>query len=90
MKDIYLRCITYKYFLTEFYVLLTVHLGTIFVNNQPDALLFFMSQPNLNTKRSSLQSDTRCRIDTINFPDNGHMAARNMQRIEINIYETEL
>ena len=30
---------------------------------------------------------TRCRIDTINSPDDGHMAARNMQRIEINIHE---
>jgi hypothetical protein len=33
---------------------------------------------------------TRCRIDTINSPDDGHMAARNMQRIEINIHEKEL
>ena len=30
---------------------------------------------------------TRCRIDTINSPDDGHMATRNMQRIEINIHE---
>ena len=33
---------------------------------------------------------TRCRIDTINSPDDGHMAARNMWRIEINIHEKEL
>jgi hypothetical protein len=33
---------------------------------------------------------TRCRIDTINSPDDGHMDARNMQRIEINIHEKEL
>jgi len=33
---------------------------------------------------------TRYRIDKINSPDDGHMAARNMQRIEINIYEKEL
>jgi hypothetical protein len=33
---------------------------------------------------------TRCRIDTINSPDHGHMAARNMQRIEINLYKKEL
>jgi hypothetical protein len=33
---------------------------------------------------------TRCHIDTINSPDDGHMAARNMQRIEINIHEKEL
>jgi len=30
------------------------------------------------------------RIDTINSPDDGHMAARNMWRIEINIHEKEL
>jgi len=33
---------------------------------------------------------TRCRIDTINSPDDGHIAARNMQRIEINIHEKEM
>jgi hypothetical protein len=33
---------------------------------------------------------TRCCIDAINSPDDGHMAARNMQRIEINIHEKEL
>jgi len=33
---------------------------------------------------------TRYRIDTINSPDDGHMAARNMYRIEINIHEKEL
>jgi hypothetical protein len=33
---------------------------------------------------------TRCRIDTINSPDDGHITARNMQRIEINIYKKEL
>jgi len=33
---------------------------------------------------------TRCRTDTTNSPDDGHMAARNMQRIEINIHEKEL
>jgi hypothetical protein len=30
---------------------------------------------------------TRCHIDTINSPEDGHMAARNMWRIEINIHE---
>ena len=29
----------------------------------------------------------RHRIDTVNSPDDGHMVARNMYRIEINIYE---
>jgi len=33
---------------------------------------------------------TRCRIDTVNSPDEGQMAARNMYRIEINIHEKEL
>ena len=33
---------------------------------------------------------TRCRIDTINSPDDGHMAACNTQRTEINIHEKEL
>jgi len=32
---------------------------------------------------------TKC-IDTINSPDDGHMAARNMKRIEIYIHEKEL
>jgi hypothetical protein len=29
---------------------------------------------------------TRCHIDTMNSPDDEHMAARNMQRIEINVH----
>jgi hypothetical protein len=33
---------------------------------------------------------TRCRIDTKLYPDDGHMAARNMQRIEINIHKKDL
>ena len=33
---------------------------------------------------------TRCHIDTTDSPDDGHMAARNMWRIEINIHEKEL
>jgi hypothetical protein len=33
---------------------------------------------------------TRCRIDTIDSPDDGHVAARNMYRIEINIHEKQL
>jgi hypothetical protein len=32
---------------------------------------------------------TICHIDTIRSPDDGHMAARNMQRIKINIHEKE-
>jgi len=33
---------------------------------------------------------TRCRIDTINSPDDKHMAARNTYRTEINVHEKEL
>jgi len=33
---------------------------------------------------------TRCRIDTISPPDDGHIAVRNTQRIEINVHEKEL
>jgi hypothetical protein len=33
---------------------------------------------------------TRCSIDTIDSPDDEHRGARNMYRIEINIYEKEL
>jgi len=32
----------------------------------------------------------RYRIDTINSPDDGHMVARNMYRIEINIHKKAL
>ena len=33
---------------------------------------------------------TRFRIDTIESPDDEHLKARNMYRIEINIYKKEL
>jgi len=33
---------------------------------------------------------TRCRIDTIDSPDDEHRGARNLYRIGINIYEKEL
>jgi hypothetical protein len=33
---------------------------------------------------------TRSRIDTINSSDDGHMAARNMYRTEINIHEEKI
>ena len=32
----------------------------------------------------------RCRIDIINSSDDGHIAVRNMYRIEINMHEKEL
>ena len=50
----------------------------------------FEFHSNLHTRRSSTRvAYTRC-IDTINSPDDGHMAARKMQRIEINVHEKEL
>ena len=33
---------------------------------------------------------TRCRIDTINSPDDGHVTVRNVYGIEINVHEKEL
>ena len=113
---------------TEFCVLLTVHLGTVFVNNQLDVQLFFLyvyfcSLYMLRAAMCPLSGElivsirhlvyvtlyrwpfsvqvwmrllcsfiqtctlnghlyrvtyTRCRIDTINSPDDGHMAARSM------------
>jgi hypothetical protein len=30
---------------------------------------------------------TRCRIDTVNSPDDGRVTARNMYRTEINMYK---
>jgi len=69
-----------------------VHLGTVFVNNQLDAQFFFMyvyfyslhvSGSHVSSKHAHqaviyTELHTRCRIDTINSPDDGHMAARNM------------
>ena len=87
----------------EFYVLLTVQLGIICVNKQLDAQFFFIHVYfySLHVSGSRVPiirrincmnttSGTRCRFDTINSPDDEHMAARNMQRIEINIHEKEL
>ena len=33
---------------------------------------------------------TRCRIDTINSPDDDHMSARNMYRFGINVHEKRI
>jgi len=93
----------------DFYVLLIVHLGIIFVNNQLDAQFFFtyvyfyylhvsgshvpiIRRSNCINTTSGIDDGlvctsnghlyrvtyTRCRIDTINSPDDRHMAARNM------------
>ena len=108
---------------TEFYVLLTVHLGMILVNNQLDAQFFMYvyfyslhvsgslvpiirriivsmrllvyvtlcrwpSGVYLRTRRSSTESDINQKSHWYNnSPDDGHKAARNMHRIEINIHE---
>jgi hypothetical protein len=42
------------------------------------------------TLNGHLYKVTYTNIDTINSPDDGHMAAQNMQRIEINIHEKEM
>ena len=68
----------------EFYVFLTVYLGIILVNNQLDAQYFFVyvyfnsiqtCTPDGHLHRVTY---TRCRIDTIDSPDDEHMGARNM------------
>jgi hypothetical protein len=88
---------------SKLYVLLTMHLVTIFVNNQLDAQFFFMyiylyslhvsnsyvsiiGRINcINTSGMSLSVDDlhrvtyiTCRNDTINSPDDGHIAVQNM------------
>jgi len=60
-----------------FYVLLTVHLGIIVLNNQLDAQFFLIRTCTLNGHLYSV-TYTRCHINTINSPDDRHMAARNM------------
>jgi hypothetical protein len=65
----------------EFYVLLTVHLGIIFVNNQLDARFFFMHVYFYSLYVSGIHVPIIRRInriDTINSPYDGHVDARNM------------
>jgi hypothetical protein len=80
--------------LPEFYVLLTLHLGTFLVNNQLDAQFFFlMFIPLLymvRTRSGSFcltclldghlhrETYTRRCIDTIDSPDDEHEFARNL------------
>ena len=45
------------------------------------------SKPSYQTVRVTY---TRYHIDTIDSPDDEHGVARNMQRIEINVYKNEL
>jgi len=53
-------------------------------------LLYSLIQTCTPNRRLYRVTYTRCRIDKINSPDDGQMAARNMYSIEINIYEKEL
>jgi len=83
----------------EFYVLLTVHLGSVLANNQLDAHFFFriylfqfsacFEHSCAHHQKNSIQTCTldghlhrmtytRCRINTIDFPDDEHRGARNM------------
>ena len=114
-KHYYVMHITCQTCKTLFHVLLTVHLGTVFVNNQLGAhyfscmfisilYMFRAAIRRINCIKTtsgvchSVQMTRllyrvtykRCRVDTINSPDDGHMAARNMYGIEINIHEKEL
>jgi len=78
----------YVYFYSRFafqnFVLLTVHLVIIFVNSQLDAQFFslyvyFCSSIQTFIPEGHLHRVTysRC-IDTVNSPDDGHVAVRNM------------
>jgi len=70
----------------EFYVLLTVHLITIFINKQNDTQFFFLYlfTPILYMFRATVTGHlhrvtyTRGRIDTFHSPDDEHLVARNM------------
>jgi len=46
--------------------------------------------PDGHLHRVTYQMYTRYRIDTTESPDDEHLDARNMWRIEINIYKKEL
>jgi len=52
---------------------------------------FGRNRPNLHTRRSPHRvTYTRYRIDTIESPDDEHMAVRNMYTIEIKIHKEEM
>jgi hypothetical protein len=76
--------------LAKFYVPLTVRLSIIFVNNQLDTQFSSLIQTCKLNGNLYKVTYNRCRIDTINSLDDGHMAARNMMRKQININEKEL
>jgi hypothetical protein len=71
------KVVNERNYVAEFYVLFTVLLDTIFVNNQLDAQFLFIQTCTLNGHLYRV-TYTRCRIDTINSPGVGHMATRNM------------
>ena len=66
--------------LSYFFILSNVHLGTIRVNSQLDALSLTCI-PDDHLHRVIY---TKWCIDTIDSPDDGHCVARNMYRSEIN------
>ena len=53
-------------------------------------VLYYCHRVATQLQFTNISNHIKCRIDTINSPDDGHMCARNMKRIEINIYEKEL
>ena len=69
-----------------FYVLLTVHPGIILVNNQIEAQ-FFLACLFLFSTRFGQSDKNQVSHCYNNSPDDGHMAARNVWRIEINTQE---
>jgi len=71
------KVVNERNYVAEFYVLFTVLLDIIFVNNQLDAQFFFIQTCTLNGHLYRV-AYTRCRIGTINSPGDRYMAARNM------------
>jgi len=66
----------------QVYVLLTVHLGSVLVNNQLDAPSSVQVWMKIQTctldGHLHTVTYTRCHIDTIDSPDDEHRGARNM------------
>ena len=54
---------------------------------QCDTSFVCVTLEKVDSLKSQKVTQTRCRIDTVNSPDDGHMAVRNTWRIEINIHE---
>jgi len=73
-------------------LIVSIHLVHVTMYRWPFGVQVWMSLIQTCTPNGHLYgvTYTRCRIDTINSPDDGHMAAQNMYRIVINIHEKEL